>query len=445
MKKLISMMMLLCAVISFSACSSDDDGDAKNPVSNIVVPSTAAIGSEQTIQGSGFAQGMTIQFVQGDNSYDVATKVSANGATFTVPYTLTEGAASIVLKHGSNQWTIGQTTLTAAANPIISPSVAENLAIGKAATIGGSGFAEGDVVYLESAADASVNAEAQGTVASDGLQFTVPADLAEGDYNVYVKRGNSKWNLQTSNVYKARRIKTVTYDNMMVQMLGVKSLELNFEYDEEGKLSAINTNGGFGWKFSYNPTGAGKYEVTTQSPINDAVMTFTMENGKVLTSTPTQPNDATEKLNTWTYSGNHLSTVLNSGIDYRGCQLKTNTYNAAGDLETIDCGGEMGFTFGTVNAMPYNIDPCYFVNLMTYMLSGEDIIVGMLLNQTVLGSKHFPTVAKAYSVDQNGADVWTDVNMNTTFANNVLTIDMTQTVADAGMYPTKITVTYEDK
>lgn len=35
MKKLISMMLMLCAFITFSACSSDDDGPT-NPISNAV-------------------------------------------------------------------------------------------------------------------------------------------------------------------------------------------------------------------------------------------------------------------------------------------------------------------------------------------------------------------------------------------------------------------------
>lgn len=56
MKKLISMMLMLCAIITFSACSSDDDGPS-NPVSNAVVPTSAKIGAEVTVQGSGFASG----------------------------------------------------------------------------------------------------------------------------------------------------------------------------------------------------------------------------------------------------------------------------------------------------------------------------------------------------------------------------------------------------
>lgn len=47
MKKLISMMLMLCAFITFSACSSGDDGPT-NPVSNAVVPTSAKIGAEVT-------------------------------------------------------------------------------------------------------------------------------------------------------------------------------------------------------------------------------------------------------------------------------------------------------------------------------------------------------------------------------------------------------------
>ena len=59
MKKLISMMLMLCAIVTFSACSSDDDGPT-NPVTNPVVPTSAKIGAEVTVQGSGFATGQTL-------------------------------------------------------------------------------------------------------------------------------------------------------------------------------------------------------------------------------------------------------------------------------------------------------------------------------------------------------------------------------------------------
>ena len=98
MKKLISMMLMLCAIITFSACSSDDDGPS-NPVSNQVVPSSAKIGSEVTIQGNGFASGQTI-YLQPEQGAEVNTnaKMTSNGATFTIPYTMTPGKVNVVLK-----------------------------------------------------------------------------------------------------------------------------------------------------------------------------------------------------------------------------------------------------------------------------------------------------------------------------------------------------------
>ncbi len=164
-----------------------------------------------------------------------------------------------------------------------------------------------------------------------------------------------------------------------------------------------------------------------------------------MTSTPLMAYDESETYNNWTYEGNKLKTVLNPGEYFQGMQVTTNQYNMDGNLESLNFGGDMGFSFGSTKAMPYTIDPCYFINMFSYMMMGEDVFVGMLLNQTVLGSKYFPTVAKVYSSDETGADVWTDINLNTTFSNNELNINITETMADAGLYPTTIKVSYEDK
>ena len=88
-------MLMLCAFITFSACSSDDDGPT-NPVSNAVVPTSAKIGAEVTVQGSGFAAGQTL-YLQPEQGTEVNTnaKMTSNGATFTIPYTMTEGKRSI--------------------------------------------------------------------------------------------------------------------------------------------------------------------------------------------------------------------------------------------------------------------------------------------------------------------------------------------------------------
>ena len=144
MKKLISMMLMLCAIVTFSACSSDDDGPT-NPVTNPVVPVSANIGAEVTVQGSGFAAGQTLwlQPAEGE-AVNVNARMSANGATFTIPYTMTVGKVSVVLKNGNDSWTLGSINLLAANNPISTMTLPTEMELGKEVTIAGIGFADGD-------------------------------------------------------------------------------------------------------------------------------------------------------------------------------------------------------------------------------------------------------------------------------------------------------------
>lgn len=188
MKKLISMMLMLCAFITFSACSSDDDGPT-NPVSNAVVPTSAKIGAEVTVQGSGFAAGQTL-YLQPEQGTEVNTnaKMSSNGATFTIPYTMTEGKVNVVLKTGNDSWTLGSMTLLAADNPISTLSLPSEMGIGEEVTLTGIGFAQGDKIVVG-------DKKLETTVTTDGVKVTIPADLAEGEYAVSLVRGNASWEL----------------------------------------------------------------------------------------------------------------------------------------------------------------------------------------------------------------------------------------------------------
>lgn len=212
MKKLISMMLMLCAFITFSACSSDDDGPT-NPVSNAVVPTSAKIGAEVTVQGSGFAAGQTL-YLQPEQGTEVNTnaKMSSNGATFTIPYTMTEGKVNVVLKTGNDSWTLGSMTLLAADNPISTLSLPGEMGIGEEVTLTGIGFAQGDKIVV---GDKTLEA----TVTSDGVKVTIPADLAEGEYAVSLVRGNASWELGKVYAFLQRQVESITItDNSMLNM-----------------------------------------------------------------------------------------------------------------------------------------------------------------------------------------------------------------------------------
>lgn len=212
MKKMISMMLMLCAIITFSACSSDDDGPS-NPVSNQVVPSSAKIGSEVTVQGNGFASGQTI-YLQPEQGAEVNAnaKMTSNGATFTIPYTMTPGKVNVVLKVANDSFTLGSMNLLAADNPISTLSLPADMAIGQEVTIAGIGFAQGDKIVV---GDKTIDA----TVTTDGAKFTVPADLADGEYAVSLVRGNSTWELGKVYAYQQRQVESITItDNAMLTM-----------------------------------------------------------------------------------------------------------------------------------------------------------------------------------------------------------------------------------
>lgn len=277
MKKLISMMLMLCAFITFSACSSDDDGPT-NPVSNAVVPTSAKIGAEVTVQGSGFAAGQTL-YLQPKQGTEVNTnaKMTSNGATFTIPYTMTEGKVNVVLKTGNDSWTLGSMTLLAADNPISTLSLPGEMGIGEEVTLTGIGFAQGDEIVVG-------DKKLETTVTTDGVKVTIPADLAEDEYAVYLVRGKASWELGKVYAFQKRQVESITVSdnaalNLYAPTLGLTEgvLTLNMSYNEDGTLKEITSNGSLGWVFNYN----GKTVSVENNPY-----TYTLDDqGRVISST----------------------------------------------------------------------------------------------------------------------------------------------------------------
>ena len=317
MKKLISMMLMLCAIITFSACSSDDDGPS-NPVSNQVVPSSAKIGSEVTVQGNGFASGQTI-YLQPEQGAEVNAnaKMTSNGATFTIPYTMTPGKVNVVLKVANDSFTLGSMNLLAADNPISTLSLPAEMGLGQEVTLAGIGFAQGDKIVV---GDKTIDA----TIAADGVKFTVPADLAEGEYAVSLVRGNSTWELGKVYAYQQRQVESITItDNAFLTMMASKFgltegvLTLNMAYNADGSLQKITSNGNLFWDFNYN----GK-TVTVDG------YTYTLDDqGRIVSSTAMDMQTGEDVTYTWSYDANgYLTSVKKNGAADNDDANLLNTY-----------------------------------------------------------------------------------------------------------------------
>lgn len=440
MKKLISMMLMLCAIITFSACSSDDDGPS-NPVSNQVVPSSAKIGSEVTVQGNGFASGQTI-YLQPEQGAEVNAnaKMTSNGATFTIPYTMTPGKVNVVLKVANDSFTLGSMNLLAADNPISTLSLPADMAIGQEVTIAGIGFAQGDKIVV---GDKTIDA----TVTTDGVKFTVPADLAEGEYAVSLVRGNSTWELGKVYAYQQRQVESITItDNMFLTMMASKFglteegvLTLNMAYNADGSLKKITSNGNLSWDFNYN----GK-TVTVDG------YTYTLDDqGRIVSSTAMDMQTGEDVTYTWSYDANgYLVSVKKNGAADNDDANLLSTYTD-GNLSAYTLSLANDFTTDkSIRTCPNTVEPFYLLNTFNWLMIRDDLFIGFLLNRNVKVSTYVPSQIIADDIDYNAGEmVKTTSGIESSFANNTLTMQVAGiAISQAqGLYANKVVVTYKKK
>lgn len=442
MKKLISMMLMLCAIITFSACSSDDDGPS-NPVSNQVVPSSAKIGSEVTVQGNGFASGQTI-YLQPEQGAEVNAnaKMTSNGATFTIPYTMTPGKVNVVLKVANDSFTLGSMNLLAADNPISTLSLPAEMGLGQEVTIAGIGFAQGDKIVV---GDKTIDA----TVTTDGVKFTVPADLAEGEYAVSLVRGNSTWELGKVYAYQQRQVESITItDNafltMYAPMLGLEEgkLILNFAYNEDGSLKAISSNGAVEWAFEYSSK-----TITTKN-LYDQPIAYTIDDqGRIISSTGYDMY-GDEVAYTWNYDANgYLVSVKKNGAADNDDANLLNTYTD-GNLSAYTMSLTNGLaTDKSIRTCPNTIEPLYLLNAFGWMQTREDLFLGFLLNRNVKVSTYVPSQLIAAEMDESGAETSVTASIESSFTNNTLTMQTTGSVISSAqsIFANKVVVTYKKK
>lgn len=439
MKKLISMMLMLCAIITFSACSSDDDGPS-NPVSNQVVPSSAKIGSEVTVQGNGFASGQTI-YLQPEQGAEVNAnaKMTSNGATFTIPYTMTPGKVNVVLKVANDSFTLGSMNLLAADNPISTLSLPAEMGLGQEVTIAGIGFAQGDKIVV---GDKTIDA----TVTTDGVKFTVPADLAEGEYAVSLVRGNSTWELGKVYAFQQRQVESITItDNAFLTMMASKFgltesvLTLNMAYNADGSLQKITSNGNLSWDFNYN----GK-TVTVDG------YTYTLDDqGRIVSSTAMDMQTAEEVTYTWSYDANgYLVSVKKNGAEDNDDANFLSTYTD-GNLSAYTLSLTNDFTTDkSIRTCPNTVEPFYLLNTFNWLMSRDDLFIGFLLNRNVKVSTNVPSQIIADDFDYNTGDMGkTTSGIESSFANNTLTMQVAGVAISQaqGLYANKVVVTYKKK
>lgn len=391
MKKIWFMMLMICAVGAFMACSSDDDEQmVVNPVSGVSVPATGKIGNEVIIRGTGFTASDISIYLENTEKDRFKMEASFNnaGASFSVPFTVAVGAYSVVLVQGTSEWVLGTITLNGADNPVMALLMPDTfVAPGTEVLLGGNGYEAGDKLelLLENATPIEISAI---TITDSGLQFTVPVTCTEGEYVVNLVRGVSSWELGKMTVQKVRRVKSIAAG---ASQMGL-DVTLNLSYDAEGRLSSIVSEDGMRWDLSY-----GKNLITTASALSGTPLEYILdESGKVTKASAVDAYDDTETYNMWTYDGDYLSSIVNTGEWYEGLNLE-NIYEK-GDLVNLDA-FQIVYEYGkdALKVAPNTIEPGIALQLATLLMAKEDAVIAFLCGITGQTSGKVPTGMKVVS------------------------------------------------
>lgn len=288
MKKVYYMLLMICTICAFSACSDDDKETPQSPITNPVVPQTAAVGEEITISGIGFTTNSKL-FLKGSDAQMTALPVksaSETGIVVTVPGTLAAGTYKVIIQQGGD-WELGTIAITSE-NPITEYSVPKKSLLGGAMVIKGIGFADDCKVSLKPVLGDPVDV---GTVkkVDGGIEVTVPANIEEGTYTVVLTQ-NGNWELGTTKVMTEIRVviekKVVDkyFEDGMLEEIPAESITTTLKYDGQGRVTTIQKKGDNideNWDITYinNEVVIIVSGMNSDEPIENKI-TFTLDNGK---------------------------------------------------------------------------------------------------------------------------------------------------------------------
>ena len=238
MKRIVNLLLVLAFVVAAVSCvianpDPSPEPIGKDPFLNCVVPETVKAGGEAQIQWDGFKQNASLVLVGMDGKeYKMTVKViTAYGLTFKVPVNTPEGLYNLVLVQGERTG-LGEITVTPADMPVTGLKVPAGAEQGETVIIEGIGFEEGCSVVAVDQAGQEHPLESEVTYL--GLSVVIPADLAEGDYALYLLQDEMRWLLASSfSVYKELVVKTLVRIDYYTDYVDGALLKLSWEISRE--------------------------------------------------------------------------------------------------------------------------------------------------------------------------------------------------------------------
>ena len=238
MKRIVNLLLVLAFAVAAVSCvianpDPSPEPIGKDPFLNCVVPETVKAGGEAQIQWDGFKQNASLVLVGMDGKeYKMTVKViTAYGLTFKVPVNTPEGLYNLVLVQGERTG-LGEITVTPSDMPVTGLKVPAGAEQGETVIIEGIGFEEGCSVVAVDQADQEHSLESEVTYL--GLSVVIPADLAEGEYALYLLQDEMRWLLASSfSVYKELVVKTLVRIDYYTDYVDGALLKLSWEISRE--------------------------------------------------------------------------------------------------------------------------------------------------------------------------------------------------------------------
>lgn len=372
MKKIRIMMLMICSICAFSACSDDDDPTPQNPVSNVKIPATAEIGTEIIVSGTGFASTAQFTFKGTASSADVSQPtIVSTGVTMTVPMSLTPGKYTLVLKQ-DGKWELGSIELTAASLPIIGLEIPEAGFTGQTINIGGNGYNETSKVYTETGN--GIRTELTVTDYQSGLVCTLPADLSAGTYQLILAQDGGEWTLtEEFEVVKYKRLVKIGWVNDFSQIMEDYITESTFEisYAANEPQSFNYTNVPYGYEMNYDvQTNNDQITLFISNPASE------WEEGYVKQVTLGVTDDLAQSNATIFYdSGNAKEVNMSAGWTYADRYMKS--YEGEGGLNDLE------YTFDAGNLVDVSGTSFEYDQTQKYTRPGVDIAALFLQLSTI--------------------------------------------------------------
>lgn len=238
--------LLFAAAFAFAAVSCDpantdptpQPGNT-DPLVNCVIPESVKAGGQAQIQWDGFKQNASILLVgQSADEHVMDVKVvTAYGLTFKVPVNTPEGLYDVVLVQ-DGRTVLGKITVTPADMPVTGLKVPAGAQQGESFIIEGIGFENGCSVIAvdKDGAEHTLATE----VSYQGLTVTVPNDLAEGDYALYLLQNEMRWLLTSAfSVYKDVVEKSLERIDFYTEYSGTQLFKVTWEISRETPVTLM--------------------------------------------------------------------------------------------------------------------------------------------------------------------------------------------------------------